>query len=166
MTAERTLALPPAAARVFVSESILSLSASDPPAEIIPFEPKSDQEKTQFEPVLQVTDASVPIAAFEELSNLTSALLKEDETRLPEKVIFKVVRAMPPEADADKFRIARSSTLVLTRFVVAPSGVAENDLATGEGSAGVLVAGAGFTGVIGADWVGACGIVVVPEPLI
>ncbi len=158
--------IPAFAAIVFVSESILNLSARVPPAEIIPFEPKSDQEKTQLEPVLQVAGASVPIATFEELRRCTSALLKEDETKLPEKVIFRVVIAMPPEAEADRFRIARSSTFVLTRFVVAPSGVAKSDFVTGAGSAGVLVAGTGLTGVIEADWVGVCGIVVVPEPLI
>jgi len=150
MTAERMLALPPAAARVFVSESILNLSVRVPPAEIIPFDPKSDQEKTQLEPVLQVTGASVPTVAFEELSNLTSALLKEDETRLPENVILRVVRAIPPEGDADRLKIATSSTFVLTRFVVAPSGVAKRDFVTGAGWAGVLEVSAGLTGVIGA----------------
>ena len=150
MTAERVLALPPVAARVFVSESILNLRRRVPPAEIIPLDPKSDQEKTQLEPVLQVTGASVPIVAFEELSNLTSALPKEDETRLPENVILRVVRAIPPEGDADRFRIAISSTFVLTLFVVAPSGVAKRDFVTGAGWAGVLEVGAGLTGVIGA----------------
>ena len=150
MTAERMLALPPVAARVFVSESILNLRRRVPPAEIIPLDPKSDQEKTQLEPVLQVTGASVPIVAFEELSNLTSALPKEDETRLPENVILRVVRAIPPEGDADRFRIAISSTFVLTLFVVAPSGVAKRDFVTGAGWAGVLEVGAGLTGVIGA----------------
>lgn len=155
--------IPAFAAIVFVSESILNLSARVPPAEIIPFEPKLDQEKTQLEPVLQVAGASVPIATFEELSNLTSALLKEDETRLPERVIFKVVRAIPPAEDADRFRIARSSTFVLTRFVVAPSWVAKSDFVAGITSAGVLVVAAGFAGGTCAGGAGVSGMVVISE---
>jgi len=163
IAAERTFAEPASAAAVFVSESILNLRRRVPPAEIIPFDPKSDQEKTQLEPVLQVTGASVPIVAFEELSNLTSALPKEDETRLPENVILRVVRAIPPEGDADRFRIAISSTFVLTLFVVAPSGVAKRDFVTGAGSTGVLVAGAGLVAGMVVVEIGVAGATATPE---
>jgi len=162
MTAESIAETPAPAEAVFVRESILNLSMRVPPAEIIPFDPKSDQAKTQLGPVLHVTGARVPIATFEELSNLTSALPKEDEARLPERVTLSVAREIPPAGDADKFRIARSSTFVLTRFVAAPSGVAKSDFVTGAISSGVLVAGAGLTiGVVVA--VGVAGAMTTPE---